>query len=125
MSVAPSGAREAIASAPPPRVSKAREPVAKAVPKAAKAADDGKYRLFVASAKSRQEAIRIATKIKSRHRRAIARQQIAIDPEKGEGSKTVYSVKLGPYASANEPRNLCVKLRQSGYECRVLGPDGG
>ncbi len=124
-SIAPSGTREALMAAPPPSSrGKARDKAsatsANVPAKAAKA--EGKYALFVASAKTRQEAIRIATRLKAKHRRAMARQTIAIDPEKGEGDATVYSIKLGPYASANEPRNLCVKLRQTGFECRVLTP---
>ena len=81
----------------------------------------GKYRLHVATAKSKQEAIRIASRVRKLHRGAIGKSKIDIDPVAASGGgRGSYTVRLGPYADANEPRNLCVKLRQSGYNCELL-----
>ncbi len=75
------------------------------------------YRLQVASAKSRQEADQVAARIKREQSKAVGQRTVDVDQSAGEG---VWRVRVGPYASANEPRNLCVKLRQSGFDCMVV-----
>jgi hypothetical protein len=35
---------------------------------------------------------------------------------------TFYRVRLGPFADANEPRELCGRLRVAGVDCMLVTP---
>lgn len=81
----------------------------------AAAAPAGAFRLQVAAAPTRAEAEKIVTKLKKEQPKAVAQRSVDI-AEAGN----VFRVRLGPYATVNEPRNLCVKLRQTGYDCMIV-----
>lgn len=78
-------------------------------------AGGGNYRLQVAAAKSKADADRIAAQIRREQVKAVGQRAIEVDEAGG-----VWRVRLGPFASANEPRNICVKLRPAGYDCMVV-----
>ena len=81
----------------------------------------GTFRLQVAAAKSKQDAEKIAAQIKREQPKAVAQRTLEVDQVGGDNAQaSVWRVRLGPFASANEPRNICVKLRQSGYDCMVV-----
>lgn len=75
----------------------------------------GNFRLQVGAAKSKQDAEKIAAQLKREQAKALGQRAVEVD----QGGD-VWRVRVGPYASANEPRNLCVRLRQSGYDCMVV-----
>ena len=80
----------------------------------------GKYRLQVAAVRSREEAERLVASLKTAHRSQIG----AVEPEVDEAAignmGTFYRVRLGPYADAAEPAQLCNTLRPQGFDCLVV-----
>lgn len=116
--VANRGSRTAAAvpTAAPPAASapaKAAEPAAKPVPK-------GKFRLQVAAVRSRAEAETLAQKLKQAHGPAIGGREPAIEESVIGAMGTFYRVRLGPYADANEPRQLCSRIKPDGFDCLVV-----
>lgn len=80
----------------------------------------GKYKLQVAAVRSREEAERLAQTL---HGYQPVRDG-TVSPEIDEaviGSMgTFYRVRLGPYADAKEPGQLCKTLRPQGFDCLVV-----
>ncbi len=94
---------------------------AETAPKAAVAAPEGRFRLQVGAVKSRQDADLIVARLKKEQGRIVAKRAIDVDQAGPDAAQPgAWRVRLGPYATANEPRNLCVKLRQVGYDCMVV-----
>lgn len=99
----------------------AAQPVtAEAPPTAARAAAAGKFKLQVAAVRTRQEAEKLAATLTGYQ----AVQTGAVQPEIDEaviGSMgTFYRVRLGPYADAKEPGQLCKTLKPQGFDCMVV-----
>lgn len=95
-------------------------PAAAPVKVAAVAGGAGKYKLQVAAVRSREEAERLAQTL-------TGYQPVrdgAVTPEIDEaviGSMgTFYRVRLGPYADAKEPNQLCKTLKPQGFDCLVV-----
>jgi hypothetical protein len=131
-----------------PRVAAASAPVAKAAPVAvataasaappaaaaseARPADPyvvqqraggaGRYQLQVAAVRSRTEAQAVYERIRQKHAKDPGFREAIIDEAAIGGIGTFYRVRLGPYAEANEPRELCAKLRSSGVDCMIVAP---
>jgi SPOR domain len=109
---APAAPSPAARAAPKPAPPRAAAPIAK--PRA------GKYRLQVAAVRSRAEAERMAASLRSYQ----ALYNGAVRPEIDEaviGSMgTFYRVRLGPYANAKEPGDLCKTLKPQGFDCLVV-----
>jgi cell division protein FtsN len=110
---------------PPPAPAPAPEPTAALAPPVpvtaeAPAAAGGRYRLQVAAVRSRDEAERVASSV-MQHEGVMGG---AVRPEIDEavlGSMgTFYRVRLGPYADAAVPGQLCKSLRPQGYDCLVV-----
>jgi tetratricopeptide (TPR) repeat protein len=88
--------------------------------KVAAAGGAGKYKLQVAAVRSREEAERLVQTLS-------AYQPVrdgVVSPEIDEaviGSMgTFYRVRLGPYADAKEPNQLCTTLKPQGFDCLVV-----
>lgn len=85
---------------------------------AAKAAA-GNFKLQVASVRSREEADKLAQALE----RYPAVRNGSVSTEVDEaviGSMgTFYRVRLGPYANAKEPNELCQTLKPQGFDCLV------
>lgn len=79
----------------------------------------GKYRLEVGSTTSREEAEKIAQRLKSEHGPALAAREMSIDEGKF-GSSSYFRVGVGPYATAEEPGKLCTTLKSKGLDCVVI-----
>jgi len=80
----------------------------------------GKYKLQVAAVRSREEAERLTQSLQGYPavRDGIVTAQI---DEAVIGSMgTFYRVRLGPYANASEPNQLCKTLRPQGFDCLVV-----
>lgn len=103
-----------IAAASPEPI-KARAKVAAAAPAAG-----GNYKLQVAAVRSREEAEKLAQTLRGYQ----AVQNGSVAPEIDEaviGSMgTFYRVRLGPYANAAEPGQLCKTLKPQGFDCLVV-----
>ncbi len=101
-----------------PEAPKARTKVAAAAPAAPAAG--GKYKLQVAAVRSREEAEKLAQTLQAYQ----AVQNGTVAPEIDEaviGSMgTFYRVRLGPYANAAEPGQLCKTLKPQGFDCLVV-----
>lgn len=80
----------------------------------------GRYKLQVAAVRSREEAERLAQTL---HGYQPVRDG-TVSPEIDEaviGSMgTFYRVRLGPYADAKEPGQLCKTLKPQGFDCLVV-----
>ncbi len=81
---------------------------------------DGRYRVQVASVRSRSEAQALASKVKAQHAAILGARQLDIDETVIGNMGTFYRVRIGPYANAEEPGSLCAKLRGSGLDCLIL-----
>lgn len=86
---------------------------------AAPAAPGGKFLLQVASARSRPEAEAVAQKLRQQLGADLGRHSTEIS-EASFGGTAYYRVKLGTFASSEEPRALCGKLRQQGFDCLIV-----
>ena len=83
-------------------------------------APSGKFRLQVAAVRSRSEAERVVENLMQKYAGKFGQRQPVVD-EKSIGSMgTFYRVRVGPYANAKEPQQLCGKLRTSGFDCLVV-----
>lgn len=87
---------------------------------AAPAVKSGKYKLHIAAVRSRQEADALAQKLTSQQSAAL-KSRIPIVDEAVIGSMgTFYRVRVGSYASPEEPRSVCNTLRSGGFDCLVV-----
>lgn len=99
------------------KVAAATPPPAAAAPAVA----EGKFRLQVAAVRSREEANAVAARLKKEFAKKIGGREPVIDEAAIGNMGTFYRVRVGPYASANEPRQLCITLRASaGFDCLVV-----
>lgn len=89
-------------------------------PAAAASVPSGKYRLQVAAVRSRSEAEALAGLLVGRHGEQLGGRQPEVDESVIGSMGTFYRVRLGPYASAKEPEQLCVALRSDGFDCLVV-----
>lgn len=81
---------------------------------------NGKYRLQLASVRSREEADRLAATVMSTHANELGGAAAEVDETVIGNMGTFYRVRVGPYANANEPRKLCGSLKPQGYDCQVV-----
>jgi hypothetical protein len=77
-------------------------------------------RLQVASVRSLEEARTIAARVKAFKAPELSGKEPEIDQTSVGNMGTLYRVLVGPFASADEPRLLCVKLRGSGLDCLIV-----
>lgn len=80
----------------------------------------GRYRVQVASVRSRAEAQALASKVKAQHAAILGSRQLDVDETVIGNMGTFYRVRIGPFANAEEPAPLCAKLRGSGLDCLIL-----
>lgn len=78
------------------------------------------YTLQVAAVRSRAEAQAVAQKLKQQHAADIGGRNTEIDEAVVGNMGTLYRVRVGPFADANEPRSLCTKLRSTGLDCMLV-----
>jgi tetratricopeptide (TPR) repeat protein len=87
---------------------------------AAARAPSGKFRLQVAAVRSRSEADALAASLVQQHGAQLGARQPEVDEAVIGSMGTFYRVRLGPYADAKEPQQLCGSLRTSGFDCLVV-----
>jgi tetratricopeptide (TPR) repeat protein len=88
--------------------------------KVAARAPSGKFRLQVAAVRSRSEADALAAKLLANHGSELGPRQPEISEAVLGNMGTFYRVRVGPYADAKEPLQLCGGLRSSGFDCLVV-----
>lgn len=93
--------------------------VSAAPPKAPKSAA-GKYRLQLATVRSREEADRVVQMLMSSHASELGGAEADVDETVIGNMGTFYRVRLGPYANATDPKKLCVTLKPQGFDCQVV-----
>jgi hypothetical protein len=91
-------------------------------PPVARSSPSGKYKLQVAAVRTRSEAEALAGLVVGRHRDQLGGRKPEVDETVIGSMGTFYRVRLGPYASADEPEHLCVALRSDGFDCLVVSP---
>jgi len=126
-----------VAAAPPPakpkkpaqvttpfttQVAAATPPAVAVQPKKPKvtSAPSGKYRLQVAAVRSRSEADAVAARLMQKYGSKLGQRRPVVDEAVIGSMGTFYRVRVGPYANAKEPQQLCGTLRTSGFDCLVV-----
>jgi cell division septation protein DedD len=83
-------------------------------------ATKGKYKIHIAALRSRAEAEALAQKIETQHAGDLDNRVPTVDKKIIGSMGTFYQVRIGGYASQDEPRGICNKLRSSGLDCLVV-----
>lgn len=108
----PPPAAQSVTPPPAARVTTGGGPVARS--------SRGKYRLQVASVRSRAEADSLAQTVMAFYGGQLGGAKAEIDEAVIGDMGTFYRVRLGPYASAAEPKKLCSTLKPQGFDCQVV-----
>ncbi len=108
--------------APPVTTAAVAPPAAaqKAVAPAQAQVKGGKFKLHIAAMRSRPEAEALAQKLSQQYGNQLAARPPTVDEAVIGSMGTFYRVRVGSYATADEPRGLCNTLRNSGYDCLVV-----
>jgi cell division septation protein DedD len=80
----------------------------------------GAFKLQVAAVRSREEAERLAQSLSGYQAVQNGTVSTEIDEAVIGSMGTFYRVRLGPYADAKEPGQLCKTLRPQGFDCLVV-----
>ena len=111
----------AVAALPTAQAAKqALQQVARAVPPMASTGAGGAYRVQVAAVRSNDEALGIAAMLQDRYGRELGNRSASVDQTVMGNMGTIYRVRLGPYANANESRQMCERLKGDGHDCMVV-----
>lgn len=119
-----SAGRVAVASLPTAAAPKAapqavKPPVVASAPQAGQASG-GSYRVQVAAVRSNDEALSIAAMFQDRYARELGNRSAAVDQTVMGNMGTLFRVRIGPFASANESRQMCERLKRDGHDCMVV-----
>ncbi len=98
----------------------AKAAMKEAPPAAKKSAKKGKFKLHIAAVRSRADADALAQKLTTQHAAELGDHLPTVDEAVIGSMGTFYRVRVGGYASQEEPRGLCNKLRTSGFDCLVV-----
>jgi hypothetical protein len=74
----------------------------------------------VAAVRTREEAYALSVRLMSQHASELGGRRPSVDETVIGSMGTFYRVRLGPYANAEEPENLCGSIRSSGFDCLVV-----
>ncbi len=80
----------------------------------------GKYKIHIAALRSKAEAEALAQKLVAEHGSELGNHVPVVDSTVIGSMGTFYRVRIAGYASQEEPRSLCNKLRSSGLDCLVV-----
>jgi SPOR domain len=86
----------------------------------ASVARKGKYKIHIAALRSKAQAEALAQKLIAEHGRELGNHVPVVDAAVIGSMGTFYRVRIAGYASQEEPRGLCNKLRSSGLDCLVV-----
>ena len=88
--------------------------------KVAAKASGGNFKLQVASVRSREEADKLAQTLQGYPAVRSGAVRTEVDEAVIGSMGTFYRVRLGPYANAKEPGDLCQTLKPQGFDCLVV-----
>jgi cell division septation protein DedD len=114
------GASKKAAAAPAAQVAAVAVPAAAAPAAAAPAVKGGKYKIHIAAVRSKAEAEALAQKLSAQNGAALKSRSPVVDEAVIGSMGTFYRVRVGSYATAEEPRGVCNTLRASGFDCLVV-----
>lgn len=80
----------------------------------------GKYKIHIAALRSREAAEALAQQLVAQHGADLSNHVPTVDEAVIGSMGTFYRVRIGGYASQEEPRGVCNKLRSSGLDCLVV-----
>ena len=80
----------------------------------------GGIKLQVAAVRSRSEADSLAGLLVGRHAGELGGRKPEVDETVIGSMGTFYRVRVGPYASQQEPQQLCVALKADGFDCLIV-----
>jgi cell division protein FtsN len=80
----------------------------------------GKYVMQVAAVRSREEADMLVARLLTEHGGELGGRDPRIDEAVIGNMGTFYRVRVGPYADATEPKQLCGTLHGNGFDCLVV-----
>lgn len=109
----PAGSRKAAARSDAVKTAVAAGAQKTVVPK-------GKYKVHIAAMRSRADAEALAQKVNAAYGADLANRTPTVDEAVIGSMGTFYRVRIGGYATQDEPRGLCNKLRSGGFDCLVV-----
>ena len=74
----------------------------------------------VAAVRTRSEADAVAASLMQKYGGKLGQRRPVVDEAVIGSMGTFYRVRVGPYANAKEPQQLCGTLRTSGFDCLVV-----
>jgi cell division protein FtsN len=74
----------------------------------------------VAAVRSREEADMLVARLLTEHGGELGGRDPRIDEAVIGNMGTFYRVRVGPYADATEPKQLCGTLHGNGFDCLVV-----
>jgi hypothetical protein len=89
-------------------------------PVKATALTKGKFKIHIAALRSKPQADALAQKLLAEHGAELGNHVPIVDSAVIGSMGTFYRVRIGGYATQDEPRSLCDKLRSSGLDCLVV-----
>lgn len=95
-------------------------PVPTAPPPSAAGVPEGKFQLQLGLVRTQQEAGVIAGRVRGELAPIFEAREASVDQAVVGNFGTMYRVRVGPYASANEGRDVCGRLKGRGLDCRVV-----
>ena len=81
---------------------------------------EGRFRVQLGIVRTEDEARILATKVKREHAAALGAREPDFEQTVVGNMGSLYRVRVGPYATAQEGQALCAKLRGSGLDCLLL-----
>jgi cell division septation protein DedD len=105
----------------PQAVATASQPVASApMPPPAAAVPDGRFRIQLGLVRSEGEANGLASRVSGELAGVFETRRASIDQTVVGNMGTMYRVRVGPYASAQEGQAVCGRLKGTGLDCLVV-----
>lgn len=108
------------AAAPKTTHSQPVKPAPSAAAPALAPAKGGAYRVQVATVRSNDEALGVAAMFQDRYGRELGNRSASVDQTVMGNMGTLYRVRIGPFATANESRQMCERLKRDGHDCMVV-----
>lgn len=82
----------------------------------------GKYQVQVAAVRTNAQAVALAAKVKREHAAVLAASEPDIDKAVLGNMGSFYRVRFGPFASLEQTRAVCAKLKSGGLDCMTITP---
>lgn len=84
------------------------------------AAPEGRFRIQLGLVRSESEASSLASRVSGELAGVFETRRASIDQTIVGNMGTMYRVRVGPYANANEGQAVCGRLKGTGLDCLVV-----